>query len=187
LRIRALKPGFFKNEQLADLSPWHRLCYEGLWCVADREGRLEDRPKRLKVEIFPYDDLNMDGLLWDLTHAGFIRRYVIGHQPLICIPTWFDHQRPRPDETPSELGAYVQGTDRDSTLDVAVFPVVRPIDTDQALRRDDPDAAARMGKGMGKGSGILEREGSSAADRGSLGSRPRPPRSVERDGQTAVS
>jgi hypothetical protein len=164
LRIRALKPGFFKNEQLAELSPWHRLCYEGLWCVADKEGRLQDRPKRLKVEIFPYDDLNMDGLLWDLTHAGFIRRYVIGHQPLICIPSWFAHQRPRPDETPSELGAYVEGADRATgTLDVSTFPAVRAIDIVPSLSSDDPDAAARMGKGMGMGSGILEREGSSAA------------------------
>lgn len=165
MRIRALKPGFFKNEQLAELSSWHRLCYEGLWCYADREGRMQDRPKRLKAEIFPYDDLNMDLLLWDLTRAGFIRRYVIGHQPLICIPSWFAHQRPRPDEAPSELGAYVEGADRVAgTLDVSTFPAVRPIDTVPSLSSDGSDTTARMGKGMGKGSGILEREGDSAAD-----------------------
>lgn len=163
MRIRALKPGFFKNEQLAELSPWHRLCYEGLWCCADREGRLQDRPKRLKAEIFPYDDLNMDHLLWDLTRAGFIRRYVSGHQPLICIPSWFAHQHPRPDEAPSDLAAYVEGSDRESgTLDSTTFPAVRPIETDPSLSSHEPVTPARMGYGtLEVGNGTV---GHSAAD-----------------------
>ena len=28
----------------------------GLWTQADREGRLEDRPMRLKASLFPYDE-----------------------------------------------------------------------------------------------------------------------------------
>jgi len=32
-----------------------RLLYPGLWMLADREGRLEDRPLRIKAEILPYD------------------------------------------------------------------------------------------------------------------------------------
>src|SRR5438046_5988352 len=75
MRIRALKPGSFLNEQLCSLSSFHRLLYAGLWLCADRQGRLQDRPKRLKAEIFPYDDADVDELLWDLNHAGFVRRY----------------------------------------------------------------------------------------------------------------
>jgi hypothetical protein len=33
-----------------------RLLFTGLWCLADREGRLEDRPAEIKAEIFSYDD-----------------------------------------------------------------------------------------------------------------------------------
>ncbi len=148
MRIRALKPGFFKNEDLCGLSPWHRLCFEGLWCLADREGRLQDRPRRIKAEIFPYDDLNMDLLLWDLTRAGFIRRYVQASQPLIWIPTWENHQHPRADEAASELAAYAHGSDRAAGTDVSTFPAVRPVDTDPSLPSDASATAARMGNGI---------------------------------------
>ena len=49
-RARNVKPGFFKNELLAECEPLARILFEGLWCEADREGRLEDRPRRLKAE-----------------------------------------------------------------------------------------------------------------------------------------
>jgi hypothetical protein len=168
VRIRSLKPGFFKNEQLAELSPWHRLCFEGLWCCADREGRMQDRPKRLKAEIFPYDDLDMNHLLWDLARAGFIRRYQIGAHPYIWIPSWHGHQHPRQDEGASLLPAYEAGSDRASaTLDTTTFPAARPsevvthqdvapTDTAPSLSSDAAAAGARMGSGvLGLGSGVL--------------------------------
>jgi len=52
-RARNIKPGFFKNDQLAECHPLARLLFAGLWCEADRAGRLKDRPKRLKVECLP--------------------------------------------------------------------------------------------------------------------------------------
>jgi hypothetical protein len=65
-RSRNLKPGFFKNELLADLSPLTRLFFQGIWCEADRRGILEDRPKRLKADILPYDDADPEQMLADL-------------------------------------------------------------------------------------------------------------------------
>lgn len=147
MRIRSLKPGFFKNEQLAELSPWHRLCFEGLWCYADREGRMLDRPKRLKAEIFPYDDLDMNLLLWDLSRVGLITRYAINGTPLIWIPTFLLHQHPRQDEAASTLPAFVPGSERPGGPDVSTFPAVRPIETDPSLSSDEPATAARMGSG----------------------------------------
>lgn len=129
MRIRALKPGFFANEDLCELSPWHRLAFEGLWCCADRQGRIEDRPKRLKGFIFPYDDLDMNTLLWDLSHAGFIIRYAVNGHPLIWIPTWDDHQHPRQDEPQSRLAAFEPGTERRNGPDQTTFPASRPLDT----------------------------------------------------------
>ena len=52
-RARNIKPGFFKNELLAEMPPETRLLFMGLWCLADREGRFEDRPKKIKMELFP--------------------------------------------------------------------------------------------------------------------------------------
>ena len=49
-RARNIKPGFFLNEELGVLPPLVRILFAGLWCIADRDGRLEDRPKRIKME-----------------------------------------------------------------------------------------------------------------------------------------
>ena len=75
MRARNLKPSFFKNEDLALLHPLARLLFEGLWCMADRSGRLEDRPARIKAEVLPYDECDVEAFLWDLHEAGFIVRY----------------------------------------------------------------------------------------------------------------
>jgi hypothetical protein len=74
-RIRTIKPEFFKNEDLSELEPILRLLFIGLWTQCDREGKLEDRPKRLKIEIFPYDDFDINYGLNLLHEKGFIVRY----------------------------------------------------------------------------------------------------------------
>ena len=53
-RAKNIKPGFFTNEQLAECSFAARLLFVGLWTLADREGRLEDRPRRIRAQVFPY-------------------------------------------------------------------------------------------------------------------------------------
>jgi hypothetical protein len=75
MRSRNIKPSFFKNEDMGGLPPIARLLFIGLWCLADREGRLEDRPKRIKAELFPYDNVNIDDMLNKLAAARFIIRY----------------------------------------------------------------------------------------------------------------
>jgi hypothetical protein len=60
---------------LAELPAMTRLLFVGLWTQADREGRLLDRPKRLKAEIFPYDSFDIEKGLKQLSDAGFILRY----------------------------------------------------------------------------------------------------------------
>ena len=74
-RIRTIKPEYFKNEQIAELPAMTRLLFIGLWTQADRAGRLEDRPKRIKAEIFPYDNIDIEKALNDLQSKGFIFRY----------------------------------------------------------------------------------------------------------------
>lgn len=104
-RARTLKPGFFKNERLAECEPLARLLFEGLWCEADREGRLEDRPRRLKVEYLPYDDCDVVKLLDQLETRGFIVRYQVGEGEYIQILNFVKHQHPHPKEAASQLPA----------------------------------------------------------------------------------
>lgn len=103
MRARNLKPGFFKNEQLAELPPLTRILFQGLWCLADRRGRLEDRPKRIKAEVLPYDDWDVDRALDDLARAGFIVRYEIDGKRYIQVVNFERHQSPHVREPESTI------------------------------------------------------------------------------------
>lgn len=103
MRARNLKPGFFKNEELAKLDPLARILFQGLWCMADREGRLEDRPLRIKAEVLPYDNCDIDGFLNQLHDAKLIVRYHNGGKTFIAIPTFKAHQNPHVREAPSVI------------------------------------------------------------------------------------
>ncbi len=107
-RSRNIKPGFFSNEYLAELDPLSRILFTGLWCLADREGRLEDRPKKIKAEILPYDDCNVDALLDSLMNAGeqFIIRYEVDGMKYIQISNFKKHQNPHKNEVPSSIPEY---------------------------------------------------------------------------------
>lgn len=96
------------------------MLYAGLWTLADREGRLEDRPARIQIELFPYDrDVDIEAMLTDLCRLGFIRRYEAlestrlaqgEHEAsiglFIDIPRFLDHQSPHVREPKSSLPSY---------------------------------------------------------------------------------
>lgn len=111
-RSRSLKPGFFTNETLAELTFEARLCFAGLWTLADREGRLEDRPKRIGAALFPYDVVDVDAILTALAGKEFIRRYVVDGVACIDMPTFKAHQHPHPRELQSELPPYQAVTEK---------------------------------------------------------------------------
>ncbi len=102
-RSRVLNPGFFTNEDLLELSLEARVLFAGLWCLADRKGRLEDRPKRIKIELFPGDNYDVDNLLQALLNKGFIHRYAAPGMNLIHVKTFLKYQRPHPREAQSVL------------------------------------------------------------------------------------
>ena len=57
-RARNIKPSFFMNEDLGQADPLVSLLFISLWCLADREGRLEDRPLKIKAQTFPYREIS---------------------------------------------------------------------------------------------------------------------------------
>lgn len=103
MRSRNLKPGFFTNEDLAECTPWARLCFAGLWLLADREGRLEDRPKRIRGELFRFDNVDIEELLGELEGRGFIVRYQIERERFIQVAAFKKHQTPHYSEKPSVI------------------------------------------------------------------------------------
>lgn len=110
-RSRNIKPGIMANERLAELPAISRLLFIFLWMLADREGRLEDRPKRIAALALPYDrEIDVDDLLNQLASAGFIVRYTAEELALIQISNFSKHQAPHVRESASELPSIEQGT-----------------------------------------------------------------------------
>lgn len=104
-RVRNLSPGFFTNELIVELPFEYRLLFAGLWTLADREGRLEDRPKRIRMAIFPCDDVDCDAGIQALHDAGLVLRYAVEGVAYIAIPAFCKHQKPHPRETTSAIPA----------------------------------------------------------------------------------
>lgn len=104
-RARNLKPSFFKDEELVECGQAAMLLFAGLWTLADREGRLEDRPKLIKAEIFPYTDISVEAFLKVLDDKAFIVRYEVNGKKYIQIRSWHKHQKPHLKEAPSTYPA----------------------------------------------------------------------------------
>lgn len=104
-RSRNIKPGFFTNDELAECEPLARILFAGIWCFSDRAGRLEDRPKKIKAEILPYDNCDADALLSQLENTGFIIRYQVENSRYIQVVNFDKHQNPHIKEPESTIPA----------------------------------------------------------------------------------
>lgn len=103
MRSRMLKASFFVNDQVASLSPLTRILFQGLWCLADREGRLENRPLRIRAAVLPFDDCDVEAMIDDIERTGLIATYVVHGQKLIQVTGFAKHQKVHPKEQSSEL------------------------------------------------------------------------------------
>jgi hypothetical protein len=106
-RARNIKPGFFKNEDLGTADPYVSLLFAGLWTLADKAGILEDRPLRIKAELFPYrDGFDINGYLTVLVTLKLIHRYEVGGVKYIQVINFEKHQNPHHTEKNSEFPSY---------------------------------------------------------------------------------
>lgn len=104
-RARNIKPGFFENVELAELPIHARLLFIGLWTLADREGRLEDRPKQIRFKLMPYDEFDPEQSLQQLHNSGFILRYQADGNSFIQVRNFLKHQTPHCKEKESTIPA----------------------------------------------------------------------------------
>lgn len=107
MRIRTIKPEFFTHEGIFEAEKETglplRLAFIGLWCACDREGRFKWEPRRLGVQILPYDDLTFLHVLDALTTRGFLVKYASEAGEFGCIPSFPRHQVINNRERDSEL------------------------------------------------------------------------------------
>ena len=107
MRIRTIKPEFYTHEMLFEVEREYslplRLAYTGLWCAADREGRFKWEPRRLGVQILPYDEIDFSRVLDALHTRGFIGKYEFNGNFFGFIPSFDRHQVINNRERESEL------------------------------------------------------------------------------------
>ena len=151
-RARGIKPGYYKNEELAECSVWARFIFPGLWMLADREGRLEDRPKRIKGELLPFDAHDVEPLLRELAAHGFIQRYQIGGGKYIQITKFKAHQTPHYSEKPSAIKPpSLQENEADiSHQDSGNTPAIKPPDSGNTPPMNPPPLTENSTTGCGE-------------------------------------
>lgn len=156
-RIRTIKPDFFRHEALYEAEcetglPL-RIAFAGLWTVADREGRFQWRPRILKLDVLPFDEVDFSRVLDALASRGFIVKYAAGGQDYGHIPSWTRHQVINNREAASTLPA--PGAEACPTREARV-PDAAP-----TLERRDADAQGTpLVQVTGEGKG---REGKNAS------------------------
>lgn len=113
-----MKPSLFTNELLATSDPLYTVIFEGLWCVADREGRLEDRPRKIHMEVNAGRAFEgtESALAW-LADNKFITRYEVNGEKYIQVRAFGKHQKPHQNEKPSVIPAQELVTKAPSACD----------------------------------------------------------------------
>ena len=108
-RIRTVKPELFRHEELFELEVEiginMRIAWIGLLCVADREGRFKWKPKILKLDILPHDDIDFERALNAFCHHGFVNCYEVNGKRYGELPTFLEHQKPNHRELKSSIPA----------------------------------------------------------------------------------
>lgn len=94
-RMRYVKPEFWTDSAMVDLSRDARLFYIGTWNFAICDsGHLHDDPRGLKLKIFPGDDVDVTALLQELVSAGrIVRRTQPDGKTYLHITRLANHQK----------------------------------------------------------------------------------------------
>jgi len=146
MKNRIVKPGFFLNEILSTCTPHTRLLFIGLLMLADREGRIEYRPVRIRAQIFPYEQVDVTAMLDELLQNDFIEVYEGDGIAVIEVKTFTRHQSIHPKEAASQLPDKQRGLDG--------LPVI----TGKSRELNTGNEFA-VGKGKGKGKGTEGMQG----------------------------
>lgn len=152
-RIRTVKPEFFKHEALfeAELETGLplRIAYIGLWTQCDREGRFLWRPRPLKLDILPYDDVDFSRVLDALATRGFVVKYVSDGREIGWVPSFPRHQVINNRESASNLPP----------------PPETIEEFDASMTRGARVIHAASGEGKGReGKGLVEPKGSTLSE-----------------------
>lgn len=101
MRIRSIKPEFWRSRDISSLEIEDRLLFVGLWSYVDDNGVGEDRVSTVAADLFA-DDLERDPSetfarvsrgLQNLSERGRIVRYTVDGRDFLRVVNWKYHQR----------------------------------------------------------------------------------------------
>ena len=101
MRIRTIKPEFYRSADIADLSIEDRLLFIGIWSYVDDNGVGRDEEDLIVTDLFPKDYFKdpagtlarvATGLA-RLADAGLIVRYRVDGRSYLQVTNWGRHQK----------------------------------------------------------------------------------------------
>ena len=99
MRIRTIKPEFWRSEDIAALSIEDRLLFIGLWSYVEDNGVGRDEPQLIQCDLYPLDtftegSVRTHGGLMRLSQQGLITRYEgPDGRKYLQINSWDKHQK----------------------------------------------------------------------------------------------
>ena len=99
-RYRRIKPEYWSDDKVIELTHSARLFFIGLWNFADDTGVHKNNPRQLKAEIFPADDISINDVQ-DILRLLYEQSLIVYNedQSLLRIKGFLNHQkidRPQP-------------------------------------------------------------------------------------------
>ena len=99
MRIRSIKPEFWRSDDITALSREHRLLFVGLWSYVDDNGVGVDDYRAIAADLFALEDdqkevrdFVREGLA-TLSRALLVARYMVDGKAYLFITSWDRHQR----------------------------------------------------------------------------------------------
>lgn len=149
-RIRTIKPEIARHEGLFELERDSHFPVRFVWAVlptiCDREGRFKWRPRALKADLLPYDDLDFSHILDLLLTHGFLVKYRHGTEWYGVIPTFLKHQHLNGKE-PESLIPSLNGADESISYGVNTLTCQSHVDD---VFPELGSWKGREGKGIGR-------------------------------------
>lgn len=93
MRIRTIKPDFWTDEKIGELSMPARLLFIALWNIADDYGNFANKPKQIKIQTMPYDNVDIQELLSELSSIDLITHYSSDNKEYYHLNNFLKHQK----------------------------------------------------------------------------------------------
>lgn len=116
-RIRTIKPEFWTDGKIVQLPFYVRLVFIGLWNFCDDAGYLLEEHDRIKMQIMPGDDVDVEASIDLLVACGLLSRHTLkSGGTALQINHFVDHQKishPSPSKIAPEVSGKIRIRDED--------------------------------------------------------------------------